>query len=147
MEKVYTVGSYYWSQKNTSPEELFGGKWESISGRFLFSTDSNHSVDSTGGEEMHSLTKNEMPSHNHGYDRFTWNGCCCPPTSGSNYKFPYIYYKMNSFFISYIFNIEKLKNKFKINIYLSIPPPTICSYIRRHIIMRLISTCITCISI
>ena len=74
LEKVYPVGSYYWSQKNTSPEELFGGKWESISGRFLFSTDSNHSVDSTGGEEMHSLTKNEMPSHNHGYSNYNYNG-------------------------------------------------------------------------
>ena len=67
MEKVYPVGSYYWSEKNTSPEELFGGKWESISGRFLFSTDSNHSVDSTGGEEKHTLTIDEMPSHSHGY--------------------------------------------------------------------------------
>ena len=75
LEKVYPVGSYYWSQKNTSPEELFGGKWESISGRFLFSTDSNHSVDSTGGEEMHRLTENEMPSHNHGYERFNYNSC------------------------------------------------------------------------
>ena len=67
LEKVYPVGSYYWSQNNTSPEELFGGKWETISGRFLFSTDSNHSVNTTGGEEMHSLTINEMPSHSHQY--------------------------------------------------------------------------------
>ena len=72
LEKVYPVGSYYWSQKNTSPEELFGGKWEAISGRFLFSTDSNHSVDSTGGEEKHTLTENEMPSHTHGYNRFNY---------------------------------------------------------------------------
>ena len=72
MEKVYPVGSYYWSEKNTSHEELFGGKWESISYRFLFSTDSNHSVDSTGGEEMHTLTENEMSSHNHGYQRFDY---------------------------------------------------------------------------
>ena len=74
LEKVYPVGSYYWSQKNTSPEELFGGKWESISGRFLFSTDSNHSVDSTGGEEKHRLTESEMPSHNHGYEHFNYYG-------------------------------------------------------------------------
>ena len=67
LEKVYPIGSYYWSQKNTSPEELFGGKWESISGRFLFSTDSNHSVDSTGGEERHTLAIDEMPSHSHNY--------------------------------------------------------------------------------
>ena len=91
LEKVYPVGSYYWSQKNTSPEELFGGKWESISGRFLFSTDSNHSVDSTGGEEMHSLTKNEMPSHNHGYSKFNYSSSYCDPysISGSGYYLPY----------------------------------------------------------
>ena len=87
LEKVYPVGSYYWSQKNTSPEELFGGKWESISGRFLFSTDSNHSVDSTGGEEMHRLTENEMPSHYHGYDRFA-NNSYYSVTLGSSYRFP-----------------------------------------------------------
>ena len=98
LEKVYPVGSYYWSQKNTSPEELFGGKWESISGRFLFSTDSNHSVDSTGGEEMHRLTENEMPSHDHGYDRFNWNDFYRPPTGGSNYYFPCRY--NDSIFIS-----------------------------------------------
>ena len=74
LERVYPVGSYYWSQKNTSPEELFGGKWESISGRFLFSTDNNHSVDSEGGEEKHYLTENELPSHNHGYDKFNKSG-------------------------------------------------------------------------
>ena len=99
LEKVYPVGSYYWSQKNTSPEELFGGKWESISGRFLFSTDSNHSVDSTGGEEMHRLTENEMPTHNHGYSRFGWNGHKCPPISGSNYNFP-CRYNDSDFFTS-----------------------------------------------
>ena len=89
LEKVYPVGSYYWSQKNTSPEELFGGKWESISGRFLFSTDSNHSVDSTGGEEMHRLTENEMPSHCHCYDRFQWSNYSFESFTGSGRYLPY----------------------------------------------------------
>ena len=83
LEKVYPIGTYYWSQKSTSPEELFGGKWETISGRFLFSTDSNHSVDSTGGEEKHTLTENEMPSHNHNYDKFNYNGCITCNNTGS----------------------------------------------------------------
>ena len=72
LEKVYPIGSYYRSKNNTSPEKLFGGKWESIYGKFIFSTDSNHSVDSTGGEEKHKLTINEMPSHNHGYNEFNY---------------------------------------------------------------------------
>ena len=90
LEKVYPVGSYYWSQKNTSPEELFGGKWEAISGRFLFSTDSNHSVDSTGGEEKHTLTENEMPSHTHDYNRFNYESYySCGSQYESIYNFPY----------------------------------------------------------
>ena len=88
LEKVYPVGSYYWSQKNTSPEELFGGKWESISGRFLFSTDSNHSVDSMGGEEKHTLTENEMPSHTHKYYRYNHWSYTNASLSGSCYDYP-----------------------------------------------------------
>ena len=88
LEKVYPVGSYYWSQKNTSPDELFGGKWQTVSGRFLFSTDSNHSVDSTGGEEKHTLTIDEMPSHNHGYQRFNYYSWIKSVDSGS-YPVPY----------------------------------------------------------
>ena len=88
LEKVYPIGTYYWSQKSTSPEELFGGKWKTISGRFLFSTDSNHSVDSIGGEEKHTLTENEMPSHNHIYDKFNYDNWLWCNSSG-DYKVPY----------------------------------------------------------
>ena len=87
LEKVHPIGSYYWSQKSTSPEEIFGGKWESIYGKFIFSTDSNHSVDSTGGEEKHTLTEDEMPSHNHGYQMFnyySWSSI-----SSGSYYVPY----------------------------------------------------------
>ena len=70
LEKVYPIGSYYWSENDTSPEELFGGKWKKIEGRFLFASDSNHYVGQTGGEEKHQLTLDEMPSHSHGYQKF-----------------------------------------------------------------------------
>ena len=89
LEKVHPVGSYYWSQKNISPEELFGGKWESIYGKFIFSTDSNHSVDSTGGEEKHQLTIDEMPSHNHGYGRFNYYSYLYSNLNSGSYKYPY----------------------------------------------------------
>ena len=69
-EKVYPVGSYYWSEKNTSPGELFGGEWEKIEGKFLFASNSNHHVGETGGEERHMLTEKEMPSHSHKYTKF-----------------------------------------------------------------------------
>ena len=58
---MYPIGSYYWSEKNTSPSDIFGGSWTKIRGRFLFASDSNHDVGDTGGEETHTLTINEMP--------------------------------------------------------------------------------------
>lgn len=72
LEKVYPIGSYYWSEKNISPENLFGGRWTKIEGRFLFASDSNHYVGQTGGEERHYLTIDEIPSHNHGYQKFEY---------------------------------------------------------------------------
>ena len=65
LERVYPVGSYYWSSNFISPEELFGGKWEQIKGRFLFSADDQHNVGSIGGEESHVLTIAEIPKHSH----------------------------------------------------------------------------------
>ena len=72
---VYPVGSIYISESSTSPASLFGGTWESYGqGRTLIGagtgTDSNSvqktfAANSTGGEYDHTLTTNEMPSHNH----------------------------------------------------------------------------------
>ena len=70
LEKVYPIGSYYWSEKDTSPETLFGGKWRKIEGRFLFASGCGHNVGETGGEERHRLTIDEIPSHSHVYEKF-----------------------------------------------------------------------------
>ena len=59
------IGSYYWSTKNTNPATIFGGKWEEIKGRFLFAEDKNHAAGSSGGEEVHTLSIDEIPGHNH----------------------------------------------------------------------------------
>ena len=63
LDMVYPVGAYYSSSDPTSPAELFGGTWEDIHGRFLFAEDDAHPAGSTGGEEKHTLTVGEMPSH------------------------------------------------------------------------------------
>lgn len=63
---IYPVGSIYMSVNSTNPESLFGGTWEAIGGRFLLGADTTYSAGSTGGEETHTLTINEMPSHSHG---------------------------------------------------------------------------------
>lgn len=73
LEKVYPIGSYYWSSNNKSPSEIFGGSWTKINGRFLFASDSNHYVGETGGEERVTLKINEIPSHSHNYDRFHYD--------------------------------------------------------------------------
>lgn len=61
----HPVGSIYQSLDSTSPETLFGGTWEEITGRFLLAHDGSHPAASTGGEFSHTLTANEIPSHNH----------------------------------------------------------------------------------
>jgi len=71
MLKAYPVGSIYMSEDNTNPEELFGGTWEEYgAGRTLVGVDTTQtefaSVGLTGGEKEHTLTIDEMPSHNHG---------------------------------------------------------------------------------
>ena len=75
LEKVYPIGSYYWSSSNISPSNIFGGSWTKINGRFLFASDNSHYVGETGGQERVTLTINEIPSHSHHYDRFQkhWN--------------------------------------------------------------------------
>lgn len=62
---IYPVGSIYMSVNNVSPQNFLGGTWAKIEGRFLLSADSSHAAGSTGGEETHTLTVNEIPSHHH----------------------------------------------------------------------------------
>lgn len=63
---IYPVGSIYISAVNQNPGTLFGfGTWEQIKDRFLLAAGSSYSAGSTGGEATHTLTEDEMPSHNH----------------------------------------------------------------------------------
>jgi len=88
LNAVYPVGSIYMSINSTSPATLFGGRWEAISqGRTLVGvgtgTDINGdsmtwAAEATGGEYLHTLTIDEMPSHNHNVNTIF------PFTIGSN---------------------------------------------------------------
>ena len=53
MLALYPVGAVYISVNSTSPASLFGGTWESISGRFLLGADDTYTAGSTGGEATH----------------------------------------------------------------------------------------------
>lgn len=63
--EAYPIGAIYISTNATSPETLFGGIWRPIQGRFLLAADNTYKAGSTGGEATHTLTKNEMPNHQH----------------------------------------------------------------------------------
>ena len=88
LESVYPVGSIYISTNSINPAILFGfGEWVAIRNRFLLGTDPDisgtYTLGATGGEETHTLTIAEMPSHNHslkmGYGDNTYD-----TISGSN---------------------------------------------------------------
>ena len=65
LDVVYPVGSIYMSVNSTSPASLFGGTWEQLKDRFLLGAGNTYSNGATGGEATHTLTVNEMPSHDH----------------------------------------------------------------------------------
>jgi microcystin-dependent protein len=62
---VYPVGSYYISHTSTSPASLFGGTWHRIESRFLWAAPATSTLGLTAGEQTHTLTVEEMPSHTH----------------------------------------------------------------------------------
>ena len=70
---AYPVGSIYTSTSNTNPGTLFGGSWVVYgTGRVLVGVDDTdtdfNASGKTGGEKVHALTINELPSHgNHLY--------------------------------------------------------------------------------
>lgn len=63
-ETIYPIGSIYLTVNSVSPAVLFGGTWEKISNRFLFGS-GNKQNGATGGEEYHTLSVSEIPSHTH----------------------------------------------------------------------------------
>lgn len=67
---IYPVGSIYETMDSSfNPSESFGGTWERIKGKVLVGVDESDSTFKSskliGGEKSHTLTINEMPSHEH----------------------------------------------------------------------------------
>jgi hypothetical protein len=62
---IYPVGSFYLSASSTSPATLFGGTWQQVKDTFLLTAGDAYTAGATGGEEAHTLTVQEMPSHDH----------------------------------------------------------------------------------
>ena len=64
---LYPVGSIYISTSATfNPQTTWGGTWlKTAKGRCLIGANDTYPLGSTGGEERHYLTGNEMPPHGH----------------------------------------------------------------------------------
>lgn len=65
VDLIYPVGSIYMSVASASPATLFGGTWEQLKDRFLLGAGDSYTAGDTGGSASHTLTTDEMPSHNH----------------------------------------------------------------------------------
>ena len=64
--RAHPVGSYFITESADNPHEILGGGvWQKLEGRFLLGSSGDYAVGSQGGEAMHTLTVNEMPSHRH----------------------------------------------------------------------------------
>lgn len=83
VDLIYPIGSIYMNMNSTSPEVLFGGKWQQLKARFLCGVGELDTVNSstfygatpggytiwageTAGENLHTLSIQEIPSHAHG---------------------------------------------------------------------------------
>lgn len=67
---VFPIGSTYVTQTNTNPSTILGfGTWERLKGKVCLGLDEDDNdlktIGNTGGEKTHTLTVEEMPSHNH----------------------------------------------------------------------------------
>lgn len=62
---VYPIGSIYMSVNSVNPSNIFGGEWQQIEDKFLLASGSEHQGGTTGGEETHTLSESEMPTHKH----------------------------------------------------------------------------------
>lgn len=73
-KKEHDVNSIYISMSATNPSEIFGfGEWELIGkDRFLLGAGNKYEVGVEGGEETHTLTVEEMPSHSHIFQVTQW---------------------------------------------------------------------------
>ena len=78
-DKTYPVGSIYISTSGTNPSTIYGGTWERYGqGKTLVGLNESETefstINKTGGEKTHTLTIDEMPSHNHnlGGHTFLW---------------------------------------------------------------------------
>lgn len=62
------IGSIYLTVSNDNPSKWFGGTWEKMSGGYLYACANSigNSSYTGSGTQSHTLTKEQIPPHNHG---------------------------------------------------------------------------------
>lgn len=91
LDFFYPVGTIYTTEdKYFNPSTRWGGTWELIKDRMIIGAGNRYAVKSTGGNSSHAhttgghtLTVNEMPSHNHATQT---NTSVSPSGSGSDFN-------------------------------------------------------------
>ena len=78
LNTIYPVGSIYISVSSANPGLTFGGTWSLFgAGKTLVGVDTGdadfNAAEKTGGEKTHTLTIDEMPSHNHDILKPRWS--------------------------------------------------------------------------
>ncbi len=98
LDMVYPVGSIYLSVSGTDPQTLFGGTWARLEDVFLLAAGAKHPAGSTGGEEAHTLTVGEMPSHgNHLMQGRMYQELAENASNDSSYRSNTLYLGKNAF--------------------------------------------------
>ena len=98
LDMVYPVGSIYLSVSGTDPQTLFGGTWARLEDVFLLAAGAKHPAGSTGGEEAHTLTVGEMPSHgNHLMQGRMYQELADNASNDSSYRSNTLYLGKNAF--------------------------------------------------
>ena len=62
---AFPVSTIHYRKDAVSPASIYGGSWERIVDKFLYSAGGGCSLGEEGGEAEHVLTLAEMPSHKH----------------------------------------------------------------------------------
>ncbi len=63
----HPVGSYWWTQDDTDPNEAYGGTWVRVKDKFVFAAGDTYSAGNTGGNASVILSTHQLPSHTHSF--------------------------------------------------------------------------------
>lgn len=102
---IYPVGAVYQTSSDINPANIWGGRWEELTNRFLVGAGSTYAYNSTGGtaskvvvSHSHSLSHSHTQSSyssNHRHSFYTSNNAgsgssARPATGGSTYYSSYV---------------------------------------------------------